>query len=269
MEIKLLAIDLDHTLLRDGNVISEEDRLAIKAARQAGIIVVLDSGRSEPTMKDIIFDLGLEDTLHVGVNGAIIFDYTGKENKFVTSIKRDTYVALIERLRKEGREFFCYCDGGLMYENVDKLRPQVEYFHSAKALIKGDVLSIPECPRVNTLYQNEEELEYTRSICPDGLYTTANSGILDYMPIGLNKFSGIKPVLKHYGIDKNQVCAIGDQESDIQMFEECGLGLAVANCDEFAREKADVVLPRTHNENGVAYGIYKYVLKDEEKLKKI
>ena len=99
------------------------------------------------------------------------------------------YTSLIERLRRENREFFCYCDGGLMYEHVDKLRPQVEYFHSSKALIKGNVMTIPECPRVNTYYGDEEELKYVRSICPDGLYSTANSGILDYMPLGLNKFS--------------------------------------------------------------------------------
>lgn len=266
--IKLLAVDLDHTLLRDGNIISKEDKEAIKALEATSVKIVLDSGRSEPTMKDMIYELGLEKYKHVGVNGALIMDYTSK-NKFVEAIDRDTYVALIERLRKENREFFCYCDGGLMYEHVDKLRPQVEYFHSSKALIKGDVMSIPECPRVNTYYGDEEELKYVRSICPEGLYSTANSGILDYMPIGLNKFSGLKPILEDYGILPEEVACIGDQESDIDMFKACGMSFAVSNCDDFAREAADIVLPRSHNENGVAYAIYKYLLKDEEKLKEI
>lgn len=266
--IKLFAVDLDHTLLRNGNIISEEDKKAIKDLESMGVKIVLDSGRSEPTMKDMIYELGLEKYKHVGVNGALIMDYTGK-NKFVKAIDRDIYVDLIERLRRENREFFCYCDGGLMYEHVDKLRPQVEYFHSSKALIKGDVMTILECPRVNTYYGDEEELKYVRSICPDGLYSTANSGILDYMPLGLNKFSGLEPILEDYGISKDEVACIGDQESDIEMFKNCGMSFAVSNCDDFAREACDIVLPRSHNENGVAYAIYKYILKDEKKLSQI
>jgi len=266
--IKLLAVDLDHTLLRDGNIISKEDKQAIKDLEAAGVKVILDSGRSEPTMKDMIYELGLEKYKHVGVNGALIMDYNSK-NKFVKSIDREVYVNLIERLRAENREYFCYCDGGLMYEHVDKLRPQVEYFHSSKALIKGDVLSIPECPRVNTYYADEKELKYVRSICPKGLYTTANSGILDYMPIGLNKYSGLAPILEDYGILPKEAMCIGDQESDVDMFKALGMSFAVSNCDDFAREAADVVLPRSHNENAVAYAIYKYILKDDEKLKGI
>lgn len=266
--IKLFAVDLDDTLLRDGNIISKEDKQAIRDLEESGVKVVIASGRSEPTLKDVILELGLEKNKHVGVNGALVLDLNGK-NEFSKYIDRDTYVNLIERLRSENREFFCYCDGGLMYEHVDKLRPQVEYFHSAKALIKGDVMSIPQCPRVNTYYGDEKELAYVRSICPEGLYSTANSGILDYMPIGLNKFSGLELVLKEYGIDKNDVACIGDQESDLDMFNNCGYSFAVSNCDDFAREAADVVLPRSHNENGVAYAIYKYLLKDEDKLSKI
>ena len=55
--IKLLAVDLDHTLLRDGNIISKEDKEAIKALEATGVKIVLDSGRSEPTMKDMILEL--------------------------------------------------------------------------------------------------------------------------------------------------------------------------------------------------------------------
>jgi len=266
--IKLAAIDLDHTLLRDGNIISKEDKQAIRDLEDSGIKVVLDSGRTEPTMKDIIVELGLENNKHVAVNGALILDCKGK-NEMVMSIDWDTYVGLLDTLRSENREFFCFCDGGLMYEYVDKLRPQVEYFHSSRALFKGDVMTIKDCPRVNTYYGNSEELAYVRSLCPEGLYTTANSGILDYMPIGLNKYSGLEMVLEEYGIKPEEAACIGDQESDVDMFNNCGMSFAVSNCDDFARKAADVVLPRSHNENGVAYAIYKYILKDEEKLSQI
>ena len=79
--IKLLAVDLDHTLLRDGNIISKEDKQAIRDLEESGVKVVIASGRSEPTLKDVILELGLEKNKHVGVNGALVLDLNGK-NEF-------------------------------------------------------------------------------------------------------------------------------------------------------------------------------------------
>lgn len=266
---KLVVIDLDDTLLRDGNTISDEDRKAIRALTDNGIKIALASGRSVPTMTDFIRELNLEDCRHVAVNGGILINLKG-ENEPVTSIPRERYDELLDFLEREDRDHFCYSDGSLMYEEIKgKLWDIISYYHSPKAMIKGDVRKIRYCPRVNTYYGSEEEKKYLKSMAPEGVYAVSNRGVIDYMPVGMNKMTGIEPLLEEYGITPDEVAVFGDQESDREIFEGCGLAMAVRDCDEFAEEAADIILPRNHNENAVAYGIYRYILKDEKMLEEI
>ncbi len=266
--IKLLAVDLDDTLANDKHEISKADIKAIKELTKAGVMVVIDSGRSEFGIKRHLEELDLMGHAHVAVNGGVILDYTS-ENKVIKPIEKSVFDYMTNKFRKQKREFMAYRDGGLTYEFAPRLYVPVSGFHGAENVTKGDISKIEECPRLNTYYSDEEDLKYLRSICPDGYWSTANSHILDYMPNGVNKWSGLKYVLDMYGIDKKDVWCIGDQESDIEMFKNCAKSFAVSNCDDFARKTADVILPRSNNENPASYLIYKYILKDEEKLKTV
>lgn len=267
--IKLVVIDLDDTLLRDGNFISDADKAAIKALEENGMKIALASGRSKPTLVDFIKELHLEHFRHICSNGAILINLKG-ENEDVTYIPNDKYHEILDFLESEDRDHFCYTDGMLMYDEIKgKLWDIISYYHSEKAMIKGDVRKIRHCPRVNTHYANVEEIKYLKSKCPEGVYAVANQGVIDYMPVGMNKMTGIEPLLEEYGITADEVAVFGDQESDKEIFEGCGLSMAVRDCDDVAREAADIILPRTHNEDAVAYGIYRYILKDEKMLEEL
>ena len=73
--IKLLILDLDKTLLRDDGTISKEDKNAIQLCKEKGIKTSIISGRNEESMIDIVKELDLFKSVHIGVNGAILIDY--------------------------------------------------------------------------------------------------------------------------------------------------------------------------------------------------
>ncbi len=269
--IKALAVDLDDTIAMDNHEISKTDIKAIKELNNAGVKVIINSGRSEFGVKRCIEELGLMGHAHLAVNGAVILDYTKEVSSVVIKpFEKKVFNFLINKFRKEKIEFNVYRDGGLTYEFAPRLYEWNSGFHGKEYVTKGDVFKESDrCPRICVYYEDEEDVKYLRSICPKGYWSTANSHVLDYMPGGVNKWSGLEYVLNMYGIDKKDVWCMGDQESDIEMFKNCAKSFAVSNCDDLARKTADVILPRSNNENPASYLIYKYILKDEEKLKNI
>jgi len=269
--IKLFAVDLDDTFLDKNDKMSKENIQAVKDLLDVGVKVILNSGRTEVLMREHIRDLGLEDFKHVAINGALILDVKGKNN-LISYFEKSSYDSFIKSLRKENRGFFCYHENGIMYENADdKLMRHIERFHTLKMASEGDTLSLDKCCRVAVVRENEEDVPHLRAMAPKGVYTTARpfGECVSYMPDGLNKANGLKVVMDEYGITEDEVASIGDQEVDTYMFDISKYGIAVKNSDERTKEIADIVLPRTNNENAFAYATYKYILKNEEKLKNI
>ena len=82
--IKLLALDLDKTLLRDDNTISDKDKNAIKECINNGITVSIISGRNDLSIKPIIDELGIIKNKHIGVNGALLLDFINGHEELVT-----------------------------------------------------------------------------------------------------------------------------------------------------------------------------------------
>ncbi len=258
---KMLAIDLDDTTLDKNNKISKENIKAIKDCEKAGIRVVFATGRSENSSRKFAKALGLENNKHVLINGALILDMN-KGNTLIKTISRENVAYLKEKLRSENRQFIFYSDTGkLIYEYAPDLRVPVKFYHGKNNVIKGNIDEVKNPYRICTYYKDEKELIYLRSICPKDMYTTAFPPILDYLPSGINKYSGIEYLLKYYNVKKEELIAIGDQESDMDILKNAGLSFAVKNCDDFAREAADIVLEKTNNESAVAEMVYKYILK--------
>lgn len=269
--IKLFAVDMDDTFLDKNDHMSKENVQAVRDLMDAGIKVVINSGRTEVLMREHIHDLGLEDVKHVAVNGALILDVKGK-NELISYFDKNTYDDFIKILRNENRGFFCFHENGIMYENADeKLINHIKRFHTLKMASEGDTLTLNRCCRVAVVRNNEEDVPYLRSLASEGVYTTARpfGSCVSYMPDGLNKANGLKVIMDEYGIKEDEVASIGDQEVDTYMFDISKYGFAVKNSDDETKKRANIILPRTNNENAFAYAVYKYILKDDEKLNRV
>ena len=267
--IKLFAIDLDDTFLDRNDEMSKENIQAVKDLTDAGVKVILNSGRTEVLMREHMKDLGIENLKHVAINGALILAPDERDNELVSYFEPDTYRKFIQILRDENRGFFCYHKNGIMYENADeKLLRHIERFHTMKKACEGDTKNIDLCCRVAVVRENEEDVPYLRSIAPEGVYSTARpfGQCVSYMPDGLNKGTALRMIMEEYGIKREEAASIGDQEVDTYMFDVTEHSFAVKNSDEKTKQKARYVLDRTNNENAFAYAVYRYVLKDDEKL---
>lgn len=272
--IKLYAIDLDDTFLDKKDIMSEKNKEAVKDLLEAGVKVILNSGRSEVLMREHTEELNLYDFRHVAINGALILgrEKDNEPNELISKFDKDTYEQFIDTLREEKRHFFVYTKDGLIYENPNEtLISHIQRYHTMKAAVEGDSKNTDGCCRVAVLRDNEEDVPHLRDICPKNAYTTARpfGHCVSYMPLGINKASGLKLIMDEYNIVSDEVASIGDQEVDTYMFDISKMSFAVSNSDEKTKKRATHVLPRSNNENAFAYSVYKYILKNEKKLKEV
>ena len=255
MPTHLLAIDLDFTLLDANREIPETNRLAIRRSVDAGIVVVLASGRGCAGMAKYAARLGLEGPM-VTCNGAFVVTTSGEVVKeHVMAPERLSKV--IDFSRAGGHHLNLYCrDRVLMaeytpwadvYVNKAKQHPPVAVGWDGLAAAtpnKAIILSEPETvlaieADARAMFEEAEavtlsEPEYLEFLCP-----------------GASKATGVAAVAELLGIPRENTAAIGDFHNDVPMLRWAGHSAAVANAVDEAKAAAKMVVPR-HDEFGVA-----------------
>ncbi|MNI32895.1 Sugar phosphatase YidA [compost metagenome] len=241
---KLIALDMDGTLLNNKQEISPENRAAIHAAYAAGAIVILSTGRGFQSALPYASDLGL-DTPMVTVNGSEVW----KSPKEL--LKRDLLSPqLVLDMHEIANNFdtwwWAYAVDGIYNRDIpyeDAYSKQWlkfgYYTEDAKAL-----------PQIRRMIEEWDQLEITNS----------HPCNLELNPKGVNKATGVREVCKLLGIEMSQVIAMGDSENDIAMIREAGLGVAMGNAQEEVKRIADLTTI-SNVEHGVAKIINEYVLK--------
>jgi HAD superfamily hydrolase (TIGR01484 family) len=236
-DIKLVALDMDGTLLNKAGEISEENRRAIKEAENQGVFVVLSTGRSFATCSDFA------KSYLITVNGSEIYDNQGKlvERNIVDS---DSIQWMWELSQKYGTHFWAIsCDNIYRAEMPEKI-------HDSQWLKFG--------------FDTDDES--IRKIIMDELVSKGNFEISNSSPtnievnaMGVNKAKAIKLVCSLLDITMDNVMAVGDSLNDLAMISEAKVGVAMGNAQEIVKEKADWVTA-TNEEDGVAKAIRKWAL---------
>jgi 5-amino-6-(5-phospho-D-ribitylamino)uracil phosphatase len=240
--IKLVALDMDGTLLNKAGEISEENRRAIKEAENEGVFVVLSTGRSYATCSDFAKSMELQSYL-ITVNGSEIYDNQGKlvERNIVDS---ESIQWMWELSQTHGTHFWAIsCDNIYRAEMPEKI-------HDSQWLKFG-------------FDTNDESI---RQIIMDELVSKGTFEISNSSPtnievnaMGVNKAKAIKLVCSLLDISMENVMAVGDSLNDLAMISEAKMGVAMGNAQEIVKEKADWITA-TNEEDGVAKAIRKWVL---------
>ncbi|MEY8752557.1 Cof-type HAD-IIB family hydrolase [Alkalicoccobacillus gibsonii] len=241
-EIKLVALDIDGTLLNSVHTLSEENIAAIKEAQDKGVYVVLSTGRSLMTTSEHAETLKLTSYL-VTVNGSEIWD---RDLNLVERNKLDSqFVQKMWDLRNEhGTHAWA--------TSVDKVwrNEMPEDIHQSEWLKFGfDVMDDETRLTILKELQSHPELEISNS-SPTNLEINA---------AGVNKAQGLKKVCEFLGLTMDQVMAVGDSLNDLAMIKEAGLGVAMGNAQQLVKDTADWVTT-TNDEAGVAHAIRTWVL---------
>lgn len=243
---RLLALDLDGTLLNENSEISPGNAEWVKRAQEAGVTVVLSTGRGFPSALPFAEQLGLDNPMIV-VNGGEIWRKPHELHRR-TLLDSDIVTRLHQLAQKHGDTWFW----AYSTENIYNKERWVDDIGSRDWLKFG---------------YYTEELPVLQAILDEiqtwgGLEISNSSPFnLEINPEGVSKASALEEVCRLIGCDMSEVATVGDSLNDIAAIRACGLGVAMGNAQEEVKAAADFVTA-SHLEDGVAYMIQEYVLKD-------
>jgi len=252
---KLIALDLDGTLLGRTGDVSERNVAAVRAAAAAGHHVVIATGRPLHLVADLADQLGDAVSYIVGTNGSMIGTFPDaalvRLMGFDFALAHEAIVSV--RAALPGTGFALATDAGLAHEpGFAERMPAV-----VDADPIDDVLTLGggEAYKLFAFHDDVSVAELLAEVpahLPTGL--SANHMGADAIDIGLDtidKCSGLRWVCDELGVEAADVIAFGDEWNDLTMLEWAGRGVAMANADARVRAAADEVAP-ANTADGVA-----------------
>lgn len=282
LKYRLIAVDMDGTLLNDKLTVSEATVDAINKFRAAGGIFTIATGRAPCGVKKYVGLVGLDDSpvnIVCNIGGTIADSVTLKPVK-VFAMPKDIAAELIDFFADNTRLVMAYDDDGLKisarselsdmycntvgidFEEKSELNKYVleDGVNIAKIMTILDERDLPSV--MKKLDEKFPGLLCMQSTAPF-LLTLKHDGedfmpaMIECVPRGVDKGVGLKFVADSYGIPMSQVMAFGDSYNDIAMIKAAGLGVAMGNAKPKVKEIADYVTD-TNNDDGVAKAINKF-----------
>lgn len=243
---KLIALDLDGTLLTDREQITDETKKWIQYAVDNGVKVIFSTGRGLQTAKGIWDELGLDSPM-VLLNGAEIWEGPGKLYKRIF-IPRETIRRIHAIAAERGDWYWGY--------SVESLTGAKDW---TPEMFERDWMKFGiGCQDQTKLAGLKEEL-----LSWGSLEITHSAPVnMEISVQGITKESGVRQVCQMLGLSMSDVIAMGDSHNDAKLLKAAGLGVAMANGEEHIKSIADVITA-TNNEDGVAQAIRKYIFQIE------
>lgn len=265
---KMIAIDMDGTLLRDDKTISDETLRAIKLAKLKGVKVVLATGRPADGINQYLskLDLTKEDDYVITFNGSLIQNCASKAVIFseVLNINDFNYLHSLAKALNIDMHAFTK-EHGLI---TPKMNPFTKFEATANKL-EATILDFETLPEKTNLIKfmmvgEEIDIDRVHKILPKEVlekYTVVKSGpiFLEFLNKQCNKGEAVKRLAHHLNISLNDVICIGDAGNDYHMIKYAGLGVAMGNAYDEVKEVADYVT-KTNENHGVAHVINKFIL---------
>lgn len=271
--VRLLALDIDGTLLRSDKTISPRTLLALRAAREQGVRLVLVTGRRLPAARRAAAALGDVDlVLHNGaliVEDGVVLRCRPLARELARSAIRIGRALEADPVIHAGHRG----EGRLVVEGVRPSNTLLAYYveRSNPDVVQVDDLetALTEDPLQVMFGGRRELMEALLPRLLEGvggpvriertLYPESGVGILDVLAPDVNKAEAVAFLQERWRVSAAETLAVGDNWNDLEMLRTAGLGLVMGNADPDLRALGFPVLP-TNDEDGVAVAVEKYVL---------
>ena len=271
---KLVAIDLDGTLVTDNKELTTKTVEVIKEASKKGVKIMISSGRAFYRLEKFIDALGLrkENQCTICFNGGMIVDNTSKEILYSKNLEAEEVKELIRLGKSFKLPIMIYAKDTHYVEKVP------EVVEKNKKNLKGMCLKVVNFDELNFNEQQnyiykvcfidkpetiiEKRKEISKEMMEKYEMTSSVPEYLEIVKKGIKKSEAIKFVMNKYGIQQEEVMAIGDGENDVEMLSFAGLGIAMENAKNYVKKFANDVTT-SNNQDGVANAIEKYILRGE------
>jgi Cof subfamily protein (haloacid dehalogenase superfamily) len=272
MKYRLVALDLDGTLLDSEMRIRSETIEALVQARAQGVQAMIVTGRHHVAAYPYWYQLGL-DLPAICCNGAYVYDFNSRRPLIGDPLTRREARELLKLVRKYDISSMVYVDEVMAYENESEyhpyllkwsatlpeaLRPRIEKVDSFEGLVEeaGNVwkfASAGEDEQVMRAFVSEIEQSLGLSCEWSGNYR------LDITHAGNSKGVRLAEWIAEQGIAREEVIAFGDQNNDFEMLRMAGMGVAMGNSGAEVQACADWVTG-TNDSDGIAAALNRFVL---------
>ncbi len=265
--IRLIAFDLDGTLMGDERKIRPRVQQTIAKAQERGITVTLATGRMFSALLPFARQLNIQAPV-LAYQGGWIQEPDADAPLYRISLPREPAQATLTLARENGWHTVLYADGRIY---LQELRESPEFYRGLlgsdfqlvsswtevldanlidKVLFVADPHDIPEMgKRLRT--ELDRQAQVFRS----------HARFIEVVPLGVDKGRGLAWLADYLNLQQTEIMAVGDQENDVAMVKWAGLGVAMGNAVPLVQEVADWVAPPL-DQDGAAVALEKFVLED-------
>ncbi|NLC37783.1 MAG: HAD family phosphatase [Clostridia bacterium] len=263
-DFRLVAIDLDGTLLRNDLQISPRAKRAIRQVRELGVEVTLCTGRMYASALPYAREIGLELPL-VTYNGALVKN-TGTGQVIYQRLLPEKYAReIIAKAKEYDLPVNVYHDDRLF---VERITPEGRaYMEKSRIPVQevGDLSRWLEQDPLKVLVMGEREKldrlaeDWVRE-WGDAVYITKSwPTYLEFLHPEATKGLGLQALARHLHVEQEQVMGIGDSYNDLEMFKYAGFSVVMGNAEPAVKEAADYVT-LTNDDDGVAEALEKFII---------
>ena len=265
---KLICCDIDDTLLAKDKSLPEANCKAIrKAVLEENIPFAILSGRSAPSVRDYMKQIGVQGVIP-SLGGCLIEDWNGnilEENNIESAVALELY----DLAKSMNCLFLAYYRDDWYIEPQNHYWEEYEYY---AVKIKPIVTSVPPvlkkinpnktlgvCQETSKLKQLQQAILQRYAGIVDCFLSSPN--YLEIVPHGVNKGTAIDALCRHYGIKKDNVMAIGDYYNDVDMFKTAGISVAVNNAPDDIKAMTTYVTSADCSHGAVAEAIERFCIR--------
>ncbi|WP_392566873.1 Cof-type HAD-IIB family hydrolase [Utexia brackfieldae] len=269
---KLIACDMDETLLDEQAQVSQQNRDAIAKARAAGVRFVLASGRGFPAMQTTAQILGMAnqtDEYMISFNGGAITENRGNRIIALQALTFEQVKTLFQIGLAYDVGFHIYTtESVFMYRINQEERTYVEgRLDGYIELTSPDIDFLKDHQLIKILFHNNERhyLEQIKQHMPAEIVAQlslsfSGNRYLEFNQKGVSKGNALRFLAEKLNIKPTEIITIGDNNNDISMLSMAGLGIAVLNATADAKAAADYICSRDHTQSAIADVINRFVL---------
>jgi len=276
MRYRVIALDLDGTLLTSQKTILNESLDALRAAREAGATVIIVTGRHHVAIRPFYQAL-MPETPAICCNGTYLYDVQNQQVLASDALQHHQAESLISLLEEYQVEGLMYVDDAMLY------LPGSQRISGHVTRTQQWASSLPEAQRpvfhpvssLRTAAASADAIWKFALIDPDlpklnqfADKVTTDLGLscewswhdqVDIMQAGNNKGERLAQWVASQGLDMDQVIAFGDNSNDISMLERAGLGVAMGNASDEVKARANLSIG-SNEQPSIAEAIKRYVL---------
>lgn len=287
MAIRLLALDLDGTLLTPRGELTTRNREAVQAARAAGVYVTVVTGRRFRDARPLVWQLGLDDVPLISHNGALTKHVNTLETVSVTLLPEAAGREAVRVGRSLGADALVSADphgaGVMLYESIHTgNRAFMGYLQWAQRLHGDDAAA--SVRRVDSLDNHWHEqaihISFSGGCAPMAalqdlllqelgdkvkiyatIYPKMDFTLLDILHPAASKAIGLAATADEIGATPAEIMAIGDNFNDVTMLEYAGTPVIMGNAEPALQQRTDFHRTGANTEDGVAQAIEKFILR--------